>query len=85
MIKRKFLFIPILYPFFFFSFFFQFKSYNVTFTQIEIWLRFVFLVLTFIATVRKRKCFSSDFHKFENKFSEKSENICTFKKIRHQI
>lgn len=29
---------------------FHFKSYNVTFTQIEIWLRFVFLVLTFIAT-----------------------------------
>ncbi|XP_041355205.1 transmembrane protein 181-like isoform X2 [Gigantopelta aegis] len=29
---------------------FTFKSYNPSFTQIEIWIRFVFLVLTFLAT-----------------------------------
>ncbi|XP_013408050.1 transmembrane protein 181 isoform X2 [Lingula anatina] len=29
---------------------FQFKSYNPTFTQIEIWFRFVFLLITFLAT-----------------------------------
>ncbi|XP_025097354.1 transmembrane protein 181-like isoform X1 [Pomacea canaliculata] len=29
---------------------FDFKSYNTTFTQIEIWIRFVFLVLTFFCT-----------------------------------
>ncbi|XP_064603964.1 transmembrane protein 181-like [Liolophura sinensis] len=29
---------------------FSFKSYNTGFTQLEIWMRFVFLVLTFLAT-----------------------------------
>ncbi|XP_046582714.1 transmembrane protein 181-like isoform X1 [Haliotis rubra] len=29
---------------------FTFKSYNTSFTQIEIWIRFVFLVLTFLCT-----------------------------------
>ena len=33
-------------------FLFQFQSYNPSFTQLEIWFRFVFLVLTFLATVR---------------------------------
>ena len=33
---------------------FQFKSYNTSFTQTEIWIRFVFLVMTFFATVSKR-------------------------------
>ena len=32
---------------------FQFKSYNTSFTQTEIWIRFVFLVMTFFATVSK--------------------------------
>ncbi|XP_055955169.1 transmembrane protein 181 [Patella vulgata] len=30
---------------------FAFKSYNTSFTQIEIWIRFIFLVMTFFATI----------------------------------
>lgn len=38
----------------FFCFYFpiQWKTYNPTFSQVEIWFRFVFVVLTFMVTVR---------------------------------
>lgn len=34
-----------------FIFYFQLKNYSADFTQVEIWFRFVFLVLTFMVTV----------------------------------
>ena len=35
----------------FIRFVFQFKTFNPIFTQVEIWFRFAFLILTFIVTV----------------------------------
>lgn len=32
----------------------QFRSYNPSFTRLEIWFRFVFLLCTFIVTVSRR-------------------------------
>lgn len=37
----------------------QWKTYNPTFSQVEIWFRFVFVVLTFMVTVRARITFLS--------------------------
>lgn len=38
----------------------QWKTYNPTFSQVEIWFRFVFVVLTFMVTVRTRLLFRSN-------------------------
>lgn len=38
------------------DFVFQFKSYNTSFTNTEIWIRFTFLFLTFIVTVSVSPC-----------------------------
>lgn len=40
----------------YFDFVFQFKSYNTSFTNTEIWIRFTFLFLTFIVTVSVSPC-----------------------------
>lgn len=42
----------------------QFKMYNATFSQVEIWFRFVFVVMTFIVTVSYRHRRSAGFECF---------------------
>lgn len=40
-----------------YTFLLQLKHYNADFTQVEIWFRFVFLVLTFMVTVSDKKLY----------------------------
>lgn len=62
----------------YFDFVFQFKSYNTSFTNTEIWIRFTFLFLTFIVTVSVSPYSKIWTHFVEEKCFEEGNNCVLF-------
>lgn len=64
----------------YFDFVFQFKSYNTSFTNTEIWIRFTFLFLTFIVTVSVSPYSKIWTHFVEEKCFEEGNNcvLCNY-------
>lgn len=64
----------------YFDIVFQFKSYNTSFTNTEIWIRFTFLFLTFIVTVSVSPYSKIWTHLVEEKCFEEGNNcvLCNY-------
>lgn len=64
----------------YFDFVFQFKSYNTSFTNTEIWIRFTFLFFTFIVTVSVSPYSKIWTHFVEEKCFEEGNNcvLCNY-------